>query len=296
MPKHRGGGRGGRGGRGGSCVAHPAEDLPHEETEETTEASGTASTTPSHAPETTESTTTTTTPTGTSTTTVTSAAATTTAAAAEEGESAAAEETAGSKAQKDPRFPLTVNYCTVCGLPCEYCDFGPCPAQCKAANLQAPSDAVSTPAPESGGGSTTTTTAASTPEGEDPATTGRKRGGKGSPKPLEPATSSEPKLMPGGKIKKKDPGKVTLIKTSRSKRKYITAVCGLDTFPGIKLADASKVFAKTFACGSAVVKTSPGSTHEQVIEVQGDVTVDLRDLLVKKWAIPADAISIQEKS
>lgn len=48
---------------------------------------------------------------------------------------------------------------------------------------------------------------------------------------------------------------------------------------GIKLADAAKLFAKKFSCGSSVVK---GPLTEE-IDVQGDVKEEIVDFMLEKW-------------
>jgi hypothetical protein len=51
-------------------------------------------------------------------------------------------------------------------------------------------------------------------------------------------------------VKKKSKSEVTIERNVRNKRKCITTVRGLENF-NIKLADASKLFGKKFACGYA---------------------------------------------
>jgi len=98
------------------------------------------------------------------------------------------------------------------------------------------------------------------------------------------------KLMPGGKLKKKDPAVVTVARVQRNKRKYVTVVRGLENF-GVKLGDASKAFAKKFSCGSSVVK---GNTGSDEIDVQGDVSDDLPDFLESQFKIPIDSIAFEK--
>jgi len=96
------------------------------------------------------------------------------------------------------------------------------------------------------------------------------------------------KILPGGKVKKKEAACVTIAKTQRNKRKFVTTVAGLDAY-GIKLAEASKSFGKKFACGSSVVKT-PTGTEE--IDVQGDVSDDMLDFILEKWGTQVDPKAI----
>jgi len=111
-----------------------------------------------------------------------------------------------------------------------------------------------------------------------------KRGGKGLVKPE--TTDNEVKLLPGGKVKKKEKPTIHISRVQRNKRKYVTIIVGLEKF-GVKLPEAAKLFAKKFSCGSSVVK-SPGGEDE--IDVQGDFTDDIVDFVMEKWDVPEDSI------
>mmetsp|Transcript_39481 Transcript_39481/g.54827 ORF Transcript_39481/g.54827 Transcript_39481/m.54827 type:complete len:126 (+) Transcript_39481:142-519(+) len=87
------------------------------------------------------------------------------------------------------------------------------------------------------------------------------------------------KKLPGGKVKKKDKQEVLIERSVRNKKKCITTVKGLETF-SIKLADASKIFGKKFACGSSVVK---GPSEKDQIDIQGDFQDELADLILEKY-------------
>lgn len=108
-----------------------------------------------------------------------------------------------------------------------------------------------------------------------------------------------------GQIKQKKktvPQKVTIAKIPRSKKKYVTRVCGLATFGNwcfaklnsppfqhfvlnlkgsssladIDLKEAQRFFAQTFSCGASV-------TAEDEIIIQGDFTDDIIDVIQEKW-------------
>jgi len=111
-----------------------------------------------------------------------------------------------------------------------------------------------------------------------------KRGGKGLVKPE--SSDTEVKLLPGGKVKKKEKPIVHISRVQRNKRKYVTIITGLDKF-GVKLPEASKLFAKKFSCGSSVVKAPNGDDE---IDVQGDFTDDIIEFLMEKWEVPEDSI------
>ncbi|KAJ0971359.1 hypothetical protein J5N97_019318 [Dioscorea zingiberensis] len=179
---------------------------------------------------------------------------------------------------------LRVLYCGVCGLPAEYCEFGPDFEKCKpwlrinAADLypdllnednQKDVDkaadqlqSVGISSSSDGGG------AAAAPSG-------------GTSKP------EEVKRLPGGKIKKKEKQEVIIEKIVRNKRKCVTVVKGLELF-GVKLSEASKKLGKKFATGASVVK---GPTEKEQIDVQGDIAYDIVEFITDSWPdVPETAI------
>jgi len=160
---------------------------------------------------------------------------------------------------------IQVVYCGVCTLPIEYCEFTSTYEKCKKWQQENGITNDDELAESVDKLSVSNTTAKSTTESKDS-------------KDSKDA-KSDVKLLPGGKIKKKEAPSVTIVRTQRNKRKFVTTVTGLDTF-GIKLADASKLFAKKFSCGASVVK-NPSLVDE--IDIQGDVKEDLADFIVEKW-------------
>jgi translation initiation factor 1 (eIF-1/SUI1) len=114
---------------------------------------------------------------------------------------------------------------------------------------------------------------------------------------------------------------IVISRTTRNKKKFITVVTGLEKFgivmqqyvwdsltncPGVKLPDASKLFAKKFSCGCSVIK---GAAGDDEINVQGDFTDDLIDFITEKWEvvflfcgmltfgqISDDSISLEDKT
>eukprot|EP00026_Physarum_polycephalum_P011947 Phypoly_transcript_12198.p1 GENE.Phypoly_transcript_12198~~Phypoly_transcript_12198.p1 ORF type:complete len:194 (+),score=35.93 Phypoly_transcript_12198:49-582(+) len=154
--------------------------------------------------------------------------------------------------------PVFVQYCGVCTLPIEYCEFTPTYEKCKKWQQENGITQAEDVATDIQNMSLTTKT-------------------------NETTTSTEPKeevkLLPGGKIKKKEVPNVYISRTNRNKRKYVTTVTGLEMF-GIKLPDAAKLFAKKFSCGSSVVK-NPSLVEE--IDIQGDVKDDIVDFIREKW-------------
>lgn len=94
----------------------------------------------------------------------------------------------------------------------------------------------------------------------------------------------------GGK-KKKNEGVVVLNVSQRNKRKFVTTVQGLE-FYDIKLPEVSKKFAKRFSCGASVGKNA---SNQAVIDIQGDVSNELFEILTEEYEIPEDRIVIQEE-
>jgi len=88
-----------------------------------------------------------------------------------------------------------------------------------------------------------------------------------------------PKILPGGKVKKKQKPEILIERSVRNKRKCITTVTGLDVF-GIKLAEAAKLLGKKFACGSSVVKHPTGVSQ---VETQGDFQFEIAELIMEKY-------------
>lgn len=86
--------------------------------------------------------------------------------------------------------------------------------------------------------------------------------------------------------------KIQIKRVERNKRKYVTAVSGLEAF-GLDLKKVSKDFGKKFATGSSVTKTASGG--EEIV-VQGDVSEEIEDFLLEKYdgMIPEDNIELIE--
>ncbi|KAB5580740.1 translation machinery-associated protein 22 [Coniochaeta sp. 2T2.1] len=82
---------------------------------------------------------------------------------------------------------------------------------------------------------------------------------------------------------------VTIKRIERNKRKYVTAVQGLEAF-GLDLKKVSKEFGKKFATGSSVAKVPSGG--EEIV-VQGDVSDEIEEFLLEKYKdIPEDNIEL----
>lgn len=86
---------------------------------------------------------------------------------------------------------------------------------------------------------------------------------------------------------------VQIKRIERNKRKYVTAVHGLELH-GLDLKKVAKDFGKKFATGSSVTKV-PGGGEE--ITVQGDLSDDIYDFILETYkAVPEDNLEcIEEK-
>jgi density-regulated protein len=73
----------------------------------------------------------------------------------------------------------------------------------------------------------------------------------------------------------------------KKKKKSVTSVFGMETVPGIKLKEVSKIFSKKFA-GSSSVKETPAGKKEVII--QGDHMDDVAALIAEQFNVPCSAI------
>ncbi|KAM0345229.1 hypothetical protein ACHAPU_006627 [Fusarium lateritium] len=84
---------------------------------------------------------------------------------------------------------------------------------------------------------------------------------------------------------------ITIKRIERNKKKYVTAVTGLESFD-LELKKVSKDLGKKFATGSSVTKLPSGG--EEIV-VQGDVSIELQEFLLEKYKhIPEDHIELVE--
>lgn len=101
----------------------------------------------------------------------------------------------------------------------------------------------------------------------------------------------KPQKKKGGKKGVKLPQKIEIIRANRGGRKFVTVVIGLETH-GIDLTTAATAFRKKFACGASVVRDSTG---EESIDIQGDVSFEVMELIEAKFNIPEKMISSSDK-
>ncbi|KAG0648100.1 Translation machinery-associated 22 [Hyphodiscus hymeniophilus] len=85
--------------------------------------------------------------------------------------------------------------------------------------------------------------------------------------------------------------KVIIKRVERNKRKYVTAVSGLEAF-GLENKKVAKDLGKKFATGASVTKVPSGG--EEIV-VQGDVSEEIEEFLLEKYSvIPEDNIELVE--
>lgn len=189
--------------------------------------------------------------------------------------------------------PLDVVYCGACSLPPEYCEF--VSKKCKDCkpwllkNMDREFLVKYKLIEEEGGEEELAEgmEGASLGEGGEKLAVKTKKG--------EPVGKGD-KLMPGGKVKKKEPICVTVERLSRNKRKSTTVVIGLERF-GVDLKAAAKVFKKKFSCGCAHVKGDAGKPDE--IDIQGDFLDEVCGMLAEHkdfTDVPEEVIYIKEGS
>ncbi|MCJ1393603.1 Translation machinery-associated protein 22 [Xylographa bjoerkii] len=116
----------------------------------------------------------------------------------------------------------------------------------------------------------------------------QKRAAKDAAKKAAKATAAEERAA-----EKKAASKILIKRVERNKRKYVTAVSGLEAF-GLDLKKVSKDFGKKFATGSSVTKVA-GGTGEEIV-VQGDLSDEIWEMLVEGegYGVPEDNVDCVE--
>lgn len=93
--------------------------------------------------------------------------------------------------------------------------------------------------------------------------------------------------------KEKKPKEVIVKITSRTKRKTLSLIYGLETYKDFNAKKAVTIFKKAFACGAAIKEGLPGAEPD-AIEVQGDIRDRVYEVLEKEWKVPENQIRIIE--
>jgi len=161
--------------------------------------------------------------------------------------------------------PVSVTYCPNCGLPPDFCQFGPSWDKCKPWCLENFPEYY----PELSGLNLDDAKKAAD----------------------EATEKGKVKEKPGGKKVREASPRVTIKKFTRGGRKCVTSIAGLSGF-GVKLDDAAKTMKKKFACGCSVVSGEAGAPDS--VDVQGDCEEEIVDFVVSKYNIPEDKINFLE--
>ncbi|KAL8701698.1 MAG: hypothetical protein Q9201_004761 [Fulgogasparrea decipioides] len=158
-------------------------------------------------------------------------------------------------------------YCGVCTLPPEYCEFGGTAKKCKDWLEKNHSDMHEKLYSEEAVAATLSTLSVDA----------QKRAAKDTQKKEAKAAAAEAKAA-----ETKAQAQVLIKRVERNKRKYVTAVSGLEAH-GMDLKKVAKEWGKKFATGSSVTKTASGG--EEVV-VQGDNSDEIFDWVVDVAGVP----------
>ncbi|KAL7921715.1 translation initiation factor SUI1 [Trichoderma austrokoningii] len=167
-----------------------------------------------------------------------------------------------------------VIYCGVCTLPPEYCEYGGTVRKCQEwLEKHHPDMYARIWSPEA----LEAATAALSVDAQ-------KRAAKDAQKKAAKAEAAEQK-----QASKLASSVVTIKRIERNKKKFVTAVIGLEAF-GLDLKKVAKDFGKKFATGSSVTKLPSGG--EEIV-VQGDVSDELEEFILEKYKdVPEDNIEL----
>ncbi|KAI7903375.1 translation initiation factor SUI1 [Cokeromyces recurvatus] len=177
--------------------------------------------------------------------------------------------------------PKIVQYCGICTMPLEYCEFSGTQEKCKLWLKEKDEklyDEIY------GVNAVTAGMEKSSLDDENPEKKDRTIVKDKSAK-LEAKLERE--------IKKKMASRVVIKRIERTKRKSVTTIFGLEVF-GVDLKKAAKMFANRFACGSSVAKNNQGQDE---IVVQGDFSDELYKIILTNWPnVPEENIDrVEEK-
>eukprot|EP01033_Poteriospumella_lacustris_P002296 gene2296-1678_t len=158
---------------------------------------------------------------------------------------------------------LTVQYCGVCSMPPEFCEYGACYDRCREWIQSNCPDMLSI---------SSSLAAASVSSSGEPAAAAPKPKGGGAAAPKKLATMQT---------------RILISRIQRQRKKFITAVVGLDTIPETKIKDIAKLFGKKFSSGASVGETATGAKE---VTIQGDVSFDIPPLLVQEYKVDPTCI------
>lgn len=165
-----------------------------------------------------------------------------------------------------------VIYCGVCSLPPEYCEYGGTTKKCQEWLEDTHPDMYEHIWSEEALEAATASLSLDA----------QKRAARDAQKKAAKAEAAEAKQA--DKLAK---SVITIKRIERNKKKFVTAVVGLEAF-GLELKKVAKDLGKKFATGSSVTKVPSGG--EEIV-VQGDVSDELQEFLLEKYKdIPEDNI------
>ncbi|TVY13752.1 Translation machinery-associated protein 22 [Lachnellula arida] len=179
---------------------------------------------------------------------------------------------------QEPAEPQSrhVIYCGVCSLPPEYCEFGGTVKKCQEWLQKTNEGMYDRLWSEDALAAATSTLSLDA----------RKRAEKDAHKKALKAEAAELK-----QAQTLSSSKVTIKRVERNKRKYVTAVSGLEAF-GLENKKVAKDFGKKFATGASVTKVPSGG--EEIV-VQGDVSEEIEEFILEKYGVvPEDNIELVE--
>ena len=187
----------------------------------------------------------------------------------------------------DPRYysqeigdTVTVKYSPVSGLPVEYCRFGP-QFEEEIPWLMENAPEVLTEADIAAFNGT---------GGEKDDGSGEKEAAEGDGKKKKSKKTALEKRA--NKANEVPDQKIIIARIQRQKKKFITAVSGMETVPLVeKLKDVSKLFSKKFASSASVSKSATGA--EEIV-IQGDVQYEIPELIIKQFKVDPTAIFFLE--
>ncbi|KAL9613873.1 MAG: hypothetical protein Q9167_001610 [Letrouitia subvulpina] len=168
-----------------------------------------------------------------------------------------------------------VIYCGICTLPPEYCEFGGTTKKCREWLEKNYPDMHEKLYSEEAIAATLSTLSVDA----------QKRAAKDAQKKEAKAAAAEARAA-----ESKAQAQVLIKRVERNKRKFVTAVSGLEAH-GMDLKKVAKEWGKKFATGSSVTKTASGG--EEVV-VQGDNSDEIFDWVVDVAGVPEDNVECIE--
>ncbi|KZT06457.1 eukaryotic translation initiation factor 1-like protein [Laetiporus sulphureus 93-53] len=180
-----------------------------------------------------------------------------------------------------PIAPVQVLYCGVCTFPVEYCEFGSHLTKCKEWLEKEHPDVYPRYYSEEALQAKLGTLSLEAQSKIDKDTAKKE-------KKAEAKANAEKE--------KKMKSQVTVKRIERNRRKYVTAIHGLEAFD-VDLKKAAKFFAQKFATGASVTKNTQGFDE---IVVQGDVSVDIVEMIEEgvgllKGVPKENVVEVEEK-